>query len=70
MAKITITIEDVGDKVRVVSDPTFETMMMRHVSGNPFTAAHGYAFKALNAIREESRSRAPIGIYIPKLGKP
>lgn len=68
MAKITLTIEDLpGNKVKVVSDPNFETMMKMHVSGTPLTSAHGYALTAINAIRGESKKRAPTGIIIPKI---
>lgn len=69
MAKITITIEDADDgKVKVVCEPNFETMMMMQVSGNGLTSAHGYAFQALNAIREESKRQGPTRIMIPRIG--
>lgn len=68
MAKITITIEDFpGDKVKVVSDPSFENMVKIAHNGSRLTAAHGYAFLALNAIREESKKREPkLNIILPK----
>ena len=70
MAKIIITIEDsTAGKVKVVSDPNFETMMKMHVSGAGLTAAHGYAFCALNAIREEAKKQTPLRIKIPRIGR-
>lgn len=70
MAKITITIEDTiveGRKgVKVESTPNFETMMMIHTSGAGLTAAHGYAFAALNRIRQASKDNR-MKIIIPRL---
>jgi len=70
MAKITITVEDLGGKVKVTADPTIETMMKRMVSGEGLTSAHGYAFQALNAMREESLRQGPAHIYIPRIKNP
>jgi len=68
MAKITITIEDIfDDKVKIVCEPNFMTMMSIHVSGNQLKASHGYAICALNAIRDESKKRGPQNIIIPRL---
>lgn len=68
MAKITITIEDFpGDKVKVVSDPSFENMVKLAHNGSLLTAAHGYAFLALNAIRSESKKRdSKLNIILPR----
>lgn len=67
MAKITITIEDVGERVRVTADPTFEMMMKKNLQGGQWTSAEGYALLALNTLRDESKSRTPTKIIIPKL---
>lgn len=70
MAKVVITIEDMPDgKVKVVSDPNFETMMVMHDSGHPLTAANGYAFTALNAIRNEAKRQGPTRIFVPRIGR-
>jgi hypothetical protein len=68
MAKITITLEDHLDKVKVVSDPNFETMIKMEVSGTALTSAHGYAIAALNAIRAHSKAPGPSKILIPRIG--
>jgi len=72
MAKITITIEDLGDgNVKTVADPSFDQMMKMDQSGYGLTAAHGYAFRALNAILAESKRNDPnLKIWLPKVGKP
>jgi hypothetical protein len=68
MAKVTITIEDLpGNKVKVISDPSLETMFKMNLSGGDMTSAHGYAFAALNAIRRESKTKDPSPILIPKV---
>jgi hypothetical protein len=68
MARINILIEDTFDgKVKVVATPNFETMVKMDISGEMLTSAHGYDFKALNAIRAESKALAPTKILIPKL---
>jgi hypothetical protein len=70
MAKVTITIEDTFDgKVKVISNPNFETMAKMDLSGDNLTAAHGYALLALNEIRKESKKREPTLIKIPGLGR-
>ncbi len=67
MAHVTITIEDMpGNKVKVVATPTIEAMVKMNVSGEPMTSAHGYAFLALNAIRQESKKQGPTQILIPR----
>ncbi|OPX89076.1 MAG: hypothetical protein A4E53_01684 [Pelotomaculum sp. PtaB.Bin104] len=70
MAKIVITIEDLPNgKVKTSCDPNFDTMIRMHISGTPFTAAHGYALAALNKIVEESKKNCPTRILIPRVGK-
>lgn len=69
MAKILITIQDMPDgTVSCVSTPNFAEMM-RDGQG-PLTAAEGYALYALNAVRNESRKKAPINLRLPKIKLP
>lgn len=69
MAKIIITIEDneITGGVKVVSNPTFETMAMMDRSGAGLTSAHGYALAAINKIREVSKAQGPNKVLIPKV---
>jgi hypothetical protein len=54
--KITITIEQVpGGAVKVVSDPSFETMARMELSGEGLSSANAYALIAINAIRKASK---------------
>jgi hypothetical protein len=54
--KIIIEIEDLpGDKVRIVSNPTGETLMKMIQSGEEQTSAMGYAIGLLNKAREISK---------------
>lgn len=54
--KITIEIEDLpGDKVRIISNPTGETLMKMIQSGEAQTSAMGYAIGLLNKAREISK---------------
>jgi hypothetical protein len=71
LAKITITIEDIGNnQVRVVATPNFETMMKMDISGERLTSAHGYALLALNKIREKSKDESLMNkILIPGIGR-
>lgn len=69
MSKVTITFEDVGDRVRITADPTFEMMMKKNASGNTWTSAEAYAIFALNKLREESKNRTPTKIIIPRVGR-
>lgn len=71
MAKITITIEDLPNgKVKVVADPSFETMASMIVSGENMTSAHGYAMTCIKAVRQESKSKDPQTIIqLPRLVK-
>ena len=71
MAKVTIEIEDIADgKVKVVATPNVETIFKMAESGHDLTSAHGYAFQALNAIRQHSKSQDPTTkILIPRLGR-
>jgi hypothetical protein len=71
MAKIVITIEDAPDgRVKMVSDPSFETMMKMDLSGEKMTPAIGYAFCAINAIRKASKKIGPLVREVPKLWTP
>jgi hypothetical protein len=69
MAKVTITIEDLGSGgVKVISEPNFETIMKLHISGHDLTSAHGYALSALNTIRQKSKEmKQEMKVLIPKL---
>ena len=68
MAKAVITFEDLPNgKVKVVSEPNFETLMAMDLSGNSLTAAHGYLFSVLNHITKLSKQNGPIIRQIPKL---
>jgi hypothetical protein len=56
MAEVIVKIKDIKDgKVEVLCEPNFATMMEIDISGSGLTAAHGYAMKALNAIRAASK---------------
>lgn len=64
MAKIIITIEDKPNgKVKVDCNPSFEAMATLAKFGK-LESAHGYAFTAIRAIREESRKQDPKGMII------
>lgn len=70
MAKISITVEDLdGGKVKIESNPTFETVAkMINSGGEDVTAAHGYAMAMINRAREVSKSNAPeTTIWLPKV---
>jgi hypothetical protein len=68
MAKIVITIEDKpNDKVKVVSEPSFETIAKMTVSGEEMTSAHGYAIRCINAVMAESKAQNPGMIILPKV---
>lgn len=70
MATIVITIEDKPDGgVKIVSNPSFETMMMMTQSGEALTSAHGYALHVLNEIRHESKRQSPNKILVPRLSR-
>lgn len=71
MADVTIKIKDIsGGKVEVLCDPNFETMMKIDISGSSLTAAHGYAIKALNAIRAASKEEGgKMEVGIPLIGR-
>lgn len=60
MAKVTIVIEDLPNgKVRVVSDPSFETMC-RIAKAEQLTSAHGLAIVALRNMHEASREQGSV----------
>lgn len=70
MAKILIEIEDNADgSVSVKATPNMETFFKMVNSGHDMTAAHGYAFAALNKIRQVSKASEPNKIYIPRIGR-
>ena len=83
MAKITITIEDLGpDRVRVVMEPKAESLLRKVAGGtsdvNDVTMGEAYALRAIRAIDEAGKevqqlqgvetNRTPMLITIPKLG--
>ena len=70
MAKITITIEDLPvSGVSVTVDPTCETLIQKHISGNGMTGAEAYALYAARQLREEAKRQGPSQIYIPRIGR-
>ena len=70
--KISITIEDLpGDKVKIVMDPTAETLMKMITSGEEQTSAMGYALGMANKAREISKAAVEDKkqkIIMPKFG--
>lgn len=72
MARIVITIEDTATGgVKIVADPTFETMAKMMASGSSdHTSAHGYAMNMIKAARDLSKSNEPqMKIWMPKVQK-
>lgn len=69
MAKITITIEDVGNRVRVVCNPSFDAIAKIVVTGHGHTLAHGYAIAAVNRILKLSKEMVPLHISLPPAKK-
>jgi hypothetical protein len=71
MARIVIVIEDKENgNVRIVSEPSFETMAQMDLSGHTLTSAHGYALKMINVARQVSKDhKGNLTVAIPKLGK-
>lgn len=70
MAKITITVEDIpgSDKVKIVAEPNFMTIMKMDISGNQLTPAHGYALRMMNEALRLSKSSNPTNlIEIPRI---
>jgi hypothetical protein len=68
MGKCTITIEDLpGDKVKIVVDPSFETICKMEVSGHQLTSAQGYALALMNRAREIGKEKGKIIAKIPRL---
>jgi hypothetical protein len=70
LAKIVITLEDTATGgVKIVSNPTFETIAkMINSGGDDITSAHGYAVAMMNTARRESKSSAPsTTIWLPKV---
>lgn len=71
MSKVTITIEDVGGNVRVVMDPTAETLLKKIASQGKesLTAAEAYAFAGVNRMRDLSKSAGRIITPVPRIGR-
>lgn len=68
MAKCTITIEDLATGgVKILADPTFETLMAMDMSGHELTSAHGYLFALLNQAMKLSKQQGPIIREIPRI---
>lgn len=69
MARIVITVEDMPDgTVKTVMDPPFATLMQMNASGHTLTSAHGYALRAVNAIRDAAKDQSnTLGLIIPKV---
>lgn len=68
---VTLTFTDTPDgKVKVVSDPSFETMCQMEISGHGLSSANGYALLAINAIRKAAKSKdIDQKVFIPRIGK-
>lgn len=69
MAKITITIEDVGDRVKTVVTPSCETLIQKHASGHTLTSAEAYTLFCMRQLREEAKRQSPTRILIPRIGR-
>ena len=71
MARVTITIEDSPDgKVKIVSDPSFDTIAKMEISGHSLSAAHGYALVCINAVRKVSKEMAnELKVFLPRIGR-
>lgn len=68
--EVTFTISDnANGTVKIVSSPSFETMISMIESGHEMTSAQGYALLALRTIKEESKRKEPTKILVPKLGR-
>lgn len=70
MSKITITIEDdPKGTVKVVVNPTCETLIKKHASGHQLTSAEAYALFCARQLREEGKRKEPTRILIPRIGR-
>lgn len=71
MAKVSITIEDVGGNVKVTLEPTAETLLNKIASHGPesLTAAEAYAMAAANHMRKISKQPGQIVVDVPRLGR-
>lgn len=60
MAKLTITIEDMGPRVEFKMSPSAETLFKKIASHGPesLTAAEAYAMACVNRVRELGGSKA------------
>lgn len=70
MSKLVITIEDVpGGGVKIMSQPSNETLLMKINSGDGVTAAEAYALRAMRAIREDAKSQGQLIAPVPRIGR-
>lgn len=71
MAKVTITIEDIGGNVKVVMNPSAETMLKKIASHGKesLTAAEAYALAGVNRMRDLSKSAGRIITPVPRIGR-
>lgn len=71
MAKVILTIEDNPDRktVKIVSNPTFETMAKMIQSGESMSDAHGYALAMIRTAREIGKEKGPTKIWLPRQGR-
>lgn len=68
MAKVVITIEDrPGDRVNVVCEPSFDTMMKMVNCGFDLTAGQGYAVSALRRVVEAGKEKGPLKLLVPRV---
>lgn len=69
MAKIVITIEDMPNgNVSIKSNPTFEDIAKKDLSGETLTNADGYAIAMLNRARQIGKSKESTNlVQIPKI---
>lgn len=68
MSKVTFTIEDLPEnKLKFVSDPSFETIMKMHLSGETLTPAHNMAVTCMRILHSESKKNEPTKLWVPKL---
>lgn len=69
MSKIIITIEDMENgNVSIKTNPTFEELAKKDLSGNGLSSADGYAFAMINEARKISKSKDSTNIIkIPKI---
>lgn len=68
MAKVVITIEDIGGNVKVSMEPTAETLLQKIASHGPesLTAAEAYAMAGVNRMRDLSKQPGRIIVPVPR----